>query len=111
MSEKHSNLLNNLKNAQLLLNNGKTSVYNTGKKLAFEYHKRKGHRNFVPGLIIDFGRKFLNARQPSLCHVRRIYKKAMELRTVLNVNSKTSPGNSFRSRHVRTPRNVAKVVQ
>ena len=80
--------------------------------LAFEYHKRKGHRNFMPGLIMDFGRKFLNARQPALCHVRRIYKKAMELGTVLNVNSKTSPGNSFsgRSQHVRTPRNVARVA-
>ena len=57
----------------------------------------------MSGLIMDFGRKFLNARQPALCHVRRIYKKAMELATVLNVNSKTSPGNSFcgRSQHVR----------
>ena len=45
--------------------------------LAFEYHKKKGHRNFMPGLIMDFGRKYLNARQPALCHVRRIYKKAM----------------------------------
>ena len=55
----------------------------------------------MPGLIMDFG-CFINARQPALCHVRRIYKKAMELGTVLNVNSKTSPGNSFsgRSRHV-----------
>ena len=57
--------------------------------LAFEYHKRKGHRKFMPGLIMDFERKFLNARQPALCHVRRIYKKAMELGTVLNVNSKS----------------------
>ena len=58
--------------------------------LAFEYHKRKGHRNLMPCLIMDFERKFLNARQPALCHVRRIYKKAMEIGTVLNVNSKTS---------------------
>ena len=79
---------------------------------AFEYRKRKGHRSFKPGLVMDFGRKFPNARQPALCHVRRIYKKATELGTVLNVNSKTSPRNSFsgRSRHVRTPRNVARVA-
>ena len=55
--------------------------------LAFEYHKRNGHRNFMPGLIMDFRRKFLNARQPALCLVRRIYvmscQKAMELGTVL----------------------------
>ena len=67
MSEKHSNLLNNLKHVQLLFNNGKTSVFKTGVKLpCFEYHRRKGHRNFMPGLIMDFGRKFLNARQPAL---------------------------------------------
>ena len=57
--------------------------------LAFKYHKRKGHRNFMLGLIMDFGRKFLNARQPALCHVRRIFKKAMELGTELNMKSKT----------------------
>ena len=48
--------------------------------------------------------KFLNARQPALCHVRRIYKKAMELGTVLNVNSKTSPGNSFSGRSIHVAR-------
>ena len=32
----------------------------------------------IPGLIMDFGRKFPNARQPALCHERRIYKKVME---------------------------------
>ena len=52
----------------------------------------------VWSLIMDFGCKFLNARQPALCHVRRIYKKTMELGTVLNMNSKTSPGNSFSGR-------------
>ena len=66
--------------------------------LAFEYHKRNGHRNFMPGLIMDFRRKFLNARHHALCHGRKIYKKEMELGTVLNVNSKTSPGNSFSGR-------------
>ena len=36
----------------------------------------------------------------------------MELGTVLNVNSKTSPGNSSigRSRHARTTRNVVRVA-
>ena len=63
----------------------------------------------MSSLIMDFGRKF---PMPTLCHVSRIHKKAMELRTVLNVNSKTSPGNSFsgRSQHVRTPRNIARVA-
>ena len=66
----------------------------------------------MPGFIMDFERKFPNARQPALYHVRRIYKKAMELGTVLNVNSKTSPGNSSigRSRHARTTRNVVRVA-
>ena len=32
----------------------------------------------MPGLIMDFGRKFPNARQPALCHERRIYKKVIE---------------------------------
>ena len=32
----------------------------------------------MPGLIMDFGRKFPNARQPALRHERRIYKKVME---------------------------------
>ena len=56
----------------------------------------------MPGLFMDFGRKFLNARHHALCHGRKIYKKEMELGTVLNMNSKTSPGNSFcgRSQHV-----------
>ena len=58
--------------------------------LAFEYHKRTGDKNFMPGLIMDFGRKFLCARQPALCHVRRIYKKAMELGTELIMKSKMS---------------------
>ena len=32
----------------------------------------------MPGLIMDFGRKFPNARQPALCHERRSYKKVIE---------------------------------
>ena len=30
------------------------------------------------GLILNFGRKFPNARQPALCHERRIFKKVIE---------------------------------
>ena len=46
------------------------------------------------------------------CHERRIYKKVIELGTVFNVNSKTSPGNtsSGRSRHVRNVVRVASVI-
>ena len=32
----------------------------------------------MPGLTMDFGRKFSNARQPALCHERIIYKKVIE---------------------------------
>ena len=32
----------------------------------------------MSGLILDFGRKFPNARQPALCHERRIFKKVIE---------------------------------
>ena len=32
----------------------------------------------MPGLVMDFERKFPNARQPTLCHERRIYKRVIE---------------------------------
>ena len=32
----------------------------------------------MTGLILDFGRKFTNARQPAICIERRIYKKVIE---------------------------------
>ena len=32
----------------------------------------------MSGLIMDFGRKFLNARQPVLCYEKIIYKKVVE---------------------------------
>ena len=37
----------------------------------------QGHTT-MSGLFMDFGHRFLNARQPALCHERRIYKKVME---------------------------------
>ena len=79
--------------------------------ISFEYHKRKGHRDFLPGLVADFRIKFPNTRQPSSRPVRRIYSKQMKLGTVLNVNSSTSPGasHSGRPKSVRTPRNVVRV--
>jgi len=31
----------------------------------------------MSGLIMDFGRRFPNARQPAICHERRIHKKVI----------------------------------
>ena len=37
--------------------------------------ERVTEQKVMSGLIMDFGRKFPNERQPALCHERRIYKK------------------------------------
>ena len=98
---------------QLLLNNGNTSVYNAEKKLpCFCWVSLKERVTETLCLVLSWTQISQCKTALSHTHVRRIYEKAMELGTVLNVNNKTSPGNSLsgRSRHVRTPRNVARVA-
>ena len=34
--------------------------------LSFEYHNRKDHKNFMPGLLLEFERKCHHANQPAL---------------------------------------------
>ena len=75
--------------------------------LVMEYHKCKGHRDFLPQLVTQFQNKFPGARAPSFSAIRRVYKKQMLHGTVNNCNSSSSPGvtHSGRPRTVRTPGN------
>ena len=68
--------------------------------LAFEYHKRKDAREFIPGLIADFNRKFPGKRPPSKNVPRKIWEKQMKNGTVNNCNSKASPGQNNSGRRV-----------
>ena len=79
--------------------------------LAFEYHKRKGPRDFVAGLVQDFQEKFPAARRPGKNQIRRIWEKQMNKGTVNKCNSKSSPGLTFsgRPRTQRTPPTIASV--
>ena len=60
--------------------------------LMIEYHKRKGGRDFLPGLIRDFQAQFPATRAPTPKTIRAILKKQVEKGTVLNCNSANSPG-------------------
>ena len=79
--------------------------------LALEFYRRRGTKNFFPGLLADFQNKFPGARQPAESTVRRLCSKQLSLGTINNCNSKASPGPSYsgRPRTVRTPPNVAEV--
>ena len=66
--------------------------------LALEFHKRRGTRDFKAGLIRDFQTKFPTARTPSTNTLKRIWQKQVDLGTVLNCNSKASPGNTHSGR-------------
>ena len=81
--------------------------------LAMEYHKKKGTRGFKDELIQDFLTKFPNARRPSTNHLQNIWSKQIMKGTVLNCNSKSSPGitHSGRRRTVRTDPNKRRVKQ
>ena len=63
--------------------------------LAFEYHRRKGHRDFAPELVQDFLVKFPGARRPGKNKINDIWRKQMLHGTVNNLNSKSSPGATF----------------
>ena len=57
--------------------------------LVMEYHKQKGHRDFLPQLVTLFQNKFPGARAPSFSAIRRVYRKQMLNGTVNNCNSST----------------------
>ena len=78
--------------------------------LVMEYHKRKGTRNFKEELVNDFLVKFPGARSPSKNMIKKMWEKQMKLGTVLNCNSKTSPGESCSGRP-RTSRTLENMVQ
>ena len=79
--------------------------------LVMEYHKQKGHRDFLPQLVTLFQNKFPGARAPSFSAIRRVYRKQMLNGTVNSCNSSTSPGvsHSGRPRTARTPGNTNRV--
>ena len=79
--------------------------------LTLEFYKRRGCKNFFPGLLTDFQNKFPGARQPAKSTVRRLCNKQLSLGTVNNCNSKASPGPTHSGRHrtVRTPPNAQEV--
>ena len=60
--------------------------------LAMEFHKRRGTRDFVPGLLADFALRFPGARVPSRRAISDMHKKFFALGTINNVNSASSPG-------------------
>ena len=70
--------------------------------IALEYHKRKDGYGFKAGLIRDFQAKFPTARVPGTNNLKRIWKKQLNHGTVLNLNSKTSPGQTFSGRRTTT---------
>ena len=55
--------------------------------ISFEYHKRKGNRNFKDQLVQDLINRFPGMRRPS-----KILCKQMRTGTILNSNSKSSLG-------------------
>ena len=79
--------------------------------LAFEYHRRKGHRDFAPDLVQDFLAKFPGARRPGKNQIRVIWRKQMLHGSVNNLNSKSSPGVTFsgKPRTQRTAPVIARV--
>ena len=64
--------------------------------LAMEFHKRRGTKNFVPGLLADFAVQFPGARVPSRRAISDMHKKFFALGTINNVNSASSPGVAVR---------------
>ena len=60
--------------------------------LAMEFHRRRGTKNFLPGLPADFAAQFPDAKVPSERAIRDLHKKCFALGTINNVNLKISPG-------------------
>ena len=59
-----------------------------------EFHRRRGTKNFLPGLPADFAAQFPDARVPSERVIRDLHKKFLALGPgrINNKNSKSSPG-------------------
>ena len=57
-----------------------------------EFHRRRGTKNFLPGLPADFAAQFPDARVPSERVIRDLHKKFLALGRINNKNSKSSPG-------------------
>ena len=78
--------------------------------LLLEYHKQKGTRNFKANIVNEFMIKFPNARRPGKNYLTKVFKKQIDHGTVLNLNSKASPGPSHSGRS-RSRRNQATMNQ
>ena len=57
-----------------------------------EFHRRRGTKNYLPGLPADFAAQFPDARVPSERVIRDLHKKFLALGRINNKNSKSSPG-------------------
>lgn len=79
--------------------------------LALDYHKLKGKRNIYEQVINSFRLAFPGARIPVKRSIRLMYNKLKRNCTVLNCNSKASPGLTYSGskRTVRTPLNTRRV--
>ena len=66
--------------------------------LAMEFHKLRGKRDFLPGLLAGFAAQFPGARVPSRQAISDMHKKFFLLGTINNVNSASSPGASHSGR-------------
>ena len=79
--------------------------------LVMEYHKRRGIKGFKTQLVLDFTTRFPGVRVPGKNAIKEMWEKQIRLGTVLNCNSKSSPGDthSGRFRTTRTPANMARV--
>ena len=75
--------------------------------LMLEYHKRRGKKNFVPGMFDDFNVLFPEVRRPVKSTLRKLLEKQKLKGTILNCNKVSSPGESHSGhrRSVNTPEN------
>ena len=76
--------------------------------LVMGYEKYKGTRTCMPNIIEEFQMKFPGVNVPHRNTIRRVHEKQMTHYTTHNLNSKTSPGDSYsgRPRSARTPENI-----
>ena len=66
---------------------------------------------FKGQLVQDFTTKFPGVRAPGKNAIKEMWEKQIRLGTILNCNSKSSPGNTYsgRPRTSRTPANMVRV--
>ena len=58
--------------------------------MAVEYEKRRGHRDFIPGIIADFMVRWPRALPPSSKTIKRQAEHLEHFSTLHNLNSKVA---------------------